>query len=252
MSRLFQDKIFIKLLILTLLTVFCFNFTLFAEEPVAMDQFNKLLQRALSLIMEANPLLQSQQRIIDKYKVLTIPEGKDISMDLKTSLGSTIEDGDLMAEPEIGVGIFLPLFSPSSELKTEKEKIRRVESLESNVQEYEQMKEELVTGFTARVSELVELVHRFEGKKRFLQTLYQRQDKLRDLINTGVAEPKSMWELDEKINTIEIEVADLKSNQIILINKIGENFGGSKKQEVKNVLTKIIKGNRIVKEYEGE
>jgi hypothetical protein len=67
-----------------------------------------------------------------------------------------------------------------------------------------------------------------------------------------VAEPESMWELDEKINTIEIEVADLKSNRVILINKIGENFGGSKKQEVKNVLTRIIKCNRIVKEYEGE
>jgi len=115
-----------------------------------------------------------------------------------------------------------------------------VRGLETDIQRLVEMKEELIERLVKEIDALIQLQHSFNGQQRLLNVLGKHRKQLQEMIQAGISTQESLWELEERITGLGIEIRDIEAGKILEINRIALNYGGDRWQELKDVLKEII------------
>jgi hypothetical protein len=206
-----------------------------------LEAVDELQQKAISIMLAEHPALLSQQRIIDIMQGISLPErGFISSMELTAGLGTEVDEDNLVVIPKAGLDLTIPLFSARDILEQSKEELAMVRGLETDIQRLVEMKEELIGRLVEEIDALIQLQHSFNGRQRLLNVLGKHRKQLQEMIQAGISTQESLWELEERIAGLGIEIRDIEAGKILEINRIALNYGGDRWQELKDVLKEII------------
>jgi hypothetical protein len=226
-----------NIIIIGIIVIFLISSSVFA----GLEAVDELQQQAVSIMLAEHPALLSQQRIIDSMQGVSLPErGFISSMELTAGLGTEVDEDSLVVIPKAGLDLTIPLFSARNLLEQSKEELAMVRGLETDIQQLVEMKEELIGRLVKEIDALIQLQHSFSGRQQLLEVLGKHKQQLQEMIRAGISTQESLWELEERIAGLGIEISDIKVGKILEINRIALNYGGDRWQELKDVLKEII------------
>ncbi len=202
---------------------------------------DKLHQEIIDLVLKSSSTLESQQNLVNKYQEIIIPEKRrESTLDLDADLTTGLEEGKMFAAPKLGFNLSFPIWAADESFNQLQEELTFLDTKTTQKQKLEKIEKEIVSDLNRQLENLIAIVNKNRGQKKLIETLRERSREIRDLIDAGITEPDKLWELDERINEIEIEMANLQSQQLLIINEIASNFGGNNREEMKEKLNKII------------
>ncbi|MFW6386926.1 MAG: TolC family protein [Bacillota bacterium] len=213
------------------------------EALSARGEVDGLHEEIIDLAVASSSALKQQQELVELYEEISAPGlGKETEIDLDAGLSAAREDdaGDYSFTPELGFNLSYPLSDPSGQYSQQQDRLSFFNERAAQKKELEKNERELVRELNQRLNTLFELENSFSGQKRLLSTLRDRRRELKEMVDSGLTEPEDLWELDEKINTVEVEVENLRNRRLILINEIARNFGRDSRGEMKKMLQDII------------
>lgn len=240
-----NKRIFLTVFILFLLT-FSLSFYSRAQtdlkEEKQSTRIDQLHQEIIELVVSSSDTITAQQEIVTEYNEIKDPQkGKDTSLDFSANLkGGSDEQGQVYAAPEVGLDFSYPLFNSGNRLDELEDKFSFFTARSRKISDLEQTEKEVINSLNDQLNELIELINQIQGQKNLLDKLRDRSEDLTKMVDKGAAEPESLWDLDERINEIEIENKNLHSRQLLLVNEIATNFGRDNKSELKDKLKQII------------
>lgn len=223
--------------------VFAFGFSeVMSAEMSDLERVDEIHQEIIDLVLQSSSYLQSQADLISQYESIEFPEGKNTSLDLNTDLeAGTDDNNNLVAVPRVGFSLSYPLSDPEGQINRIQREISLLRENINSVQKLDQMKKEMITEITSQIKDVINLVNQTRGQKKLAVKLKERSRELKDLIEAEIVQPEKLWELDERINDIKTEIANLEAGQILLVNEIANNYAASKREEIKEKLNLIIK-----------
>jgi len=201
-----------------------------------------LLQKLTCLMLKSHPVLISQRKLVEESRALPVPKGGlEATVSLSADLGADVEGDQIKPVPLVGVRVSIPLLSPGKQGKIAQERLERRRTIETDVQQLEELEEDLTTSLMEKVGNIIEVQNKRQGQSRLKKILVERRHQLQKLVEVGVAEPVTLWDLDERIANLEAELANLETRQLLLMNETARNFGGASWQEMRELLERISK-----------
>lgn len=176
------------------------------------DQHNQLIEKMIDIVLENNPTLKSQERIVLESREFSAPRSSFALTGLSFNLGSTIWNSDTNSFSFVPVASLGAGFSPGDparilnifKLKKEKEGAK---------QYYQQLKNSTLSDLFSNVRNILNLKSRnksLEDLKVYLEDYSNLTEKQ---VKAGVVEPEpdKLWDLKERIMGIEVEIQDVKN-----------------------------------------
>ncbi len=208
---------------------------------VSASSIEDVFQETIDLMLANHPSLTAQRNIIQSSKDFILPDQvKKTSLDLSANLGVTLEDGVIKPVPLVGLSFDMPLGPKREDIELNILKLDFAKIIQTDTQKLQNLKEELITNFTEKVSEILSYQHAKDTKLKLIETLEDRSVRIEELVMAGLTDPGILWTLDENIMTLEAEVADFELGKILLINATARNFAGDAWQEMRYLLEKIV------------
>ncbi len=229
----------IHIILSVFILIFLLSTISIAETTNETENLNQLHQKAIFLVLESSPVIISQKDLIQEYEDLEIYEGKEISFDIDGGIAAEYDDG-FKPVPRMGFNFSYPLFSPDREIEIQRQKITYRETLTTNIHKLENLKNEKIKNLTQQINQLTELIHQIKGKNDLLETLNQRKRRLEELVNAGIVDPENLWNLDERISELKIELNSLNTQKTYLINEIALSYAGEQWEDLKIILNEIV------------
>lgn len=243
---MYQKKATRLLYILLLLLFFMNQFSGLAYGR-EVEEMEDLIHDAVNLVLEEHPRLKSQRRVL--RAALDLPEHKRTflgDINLSTELQATIDEDEFKALPLAGLRFSIPLYRPDAERKRIEDEYALLREREVEVQNLQEQKEIIISELMHNIDRIFLLNHREEGKIKLIDSLKEREELLKELIQGGSASPQDLWDLDERIVEIEVDVANLKSQQMLLIEEVARNLGGERWRDLKRLLEEISIHGKVV------
>jgi len=199
------------------------------------------LQKMIELVVEANPILQTQRNFIKEIGEVPGPaKGPDIDIGFKVGADYTSDDeGERSIAPIGKIELTIPLYSSAKKRKIALDNLTLREKLTKAWQDYYSFKNSLISGLLERVDEIIILKNELEGQEKLLSLLQYNLEALRKQVEAGVAMPSSLWNMSERIITSETNIANLLSNLNTLKRETAVNLAGDRWQELLNMLDEI-------------
>jgi len=199
------------------------------------------LQKMIELVVEANPILQTQRNFIKEIGEVPGPaKGPDIDLGFKTGADYTSDDeGEGSIEPIGKIELTIPLYSSAKKRKIALDNLTLREKLTTAWQDYYSFKNSLISGLLERVDEIIILKNELEGQEKLLSLLQYNLEALRKQVEAGVAMPSSLWTMSERIITSETNIANLLGNLNTLKRETAVNLAGDRWQELLKMLDEI-------------
>lgn len=201
-----------------------------------------MLQEIIDLVVENNPILQSQKSLLDQIQALPDP-GKGFDFQLKVRGGMTVyadeNNQEIWYGPTGGVVLEMPLFSSSRRRERIMNRLTYAKELEKARQDYLALKNSIVSELLTKLERLFQLENekkKLEGLKSFLSS---NTKSLEQQAKTGVIKAVDLWELTERIMDTETEIYHRSSELEILRREIAINLGGEKSSQLGQMLEQL-------------
>jgi len=236
-----------KLLALIVITGFILIFNVFAARAdfwsqIDHSQVDRLHEEIIELAVDSSEALTARGELLAEYREVSVPEDlKSTSLDLDAGLsaGRDEDSGDYYAAPQLGLSMSYPLLAPDSELQNQQARLSFIGTRVDLIQTKEREEKELISGLNDRLDALLALVNEIAGQKRLLSTLQDRQDDLLEMVEAGMVEPDTLWELDERVSDLKIELNNLQTTRLIQLNQLARNYGRENRDQMKDKLTEL-------------
>ena len=199
------------------------------------------LQKMIELVVEANPVLQTQRNFIKEIGEVPGP-AKGLDIDLGFNIGADYisdDEGERSVAPIGKIELTIPLYSSAKKRKIALDNLTLREKLTKAWQDYYSFKNSLISGLLERVDEIIILKNELEGQEKLLSLLQYNLEALRKQVEAGVTMPSSLWNMSERIITSEINIANLLGNLNTLKRETAVNLAGDRWQELLDMLDEI-------------
>ena len=199
------------------------------------------LQKMIELVVEGNPILQTQRNFIKEIGEVPGPlEGPDIDLSFNVGADYTSDnEGERSIAPIGKIELTIPLYSSAKKRKVALDNLTLREKLTTAWQDYYSFKNSLISGLLERVDEIIILKNELEGQEKLLSLLQYNLEALRKQVEAGVAMPSSLWTMSERIITSETNIANLLSNLNTLKRETAVNLAGDRWQGLLEMLDEI-------------
>jgi len=185
----------------------------FAQEDKALPSA-ELLHQLIDLVVENNPTLQSQRRVIAEIELIPIPRRVwEVDLTLKGGIG-TSEDEDthiIRVLPSGSLGLEIPLYSPSKKRNILQQKIALNKELEQAKQRYSDLKNSTISDLLNKVARLSQLDKERENSAKLKSYLSDNLHSLEKQVKAGIIEPDALWALSERIMNLDTKIYSLSS-----------------------------------------
>ncbi len=196
------------------------------EEP---QLFKKdTLQGIIELVVENNPILQSQKDLIREIQRMPEP-------------GSGFQDLSILAlgsETEVA-GITTPLMNMTQLEEIRSMMLDRMETLEKAKQTYESLKKSLLLELFANITDLFKLNNEKESLNQLESFLRNRANSLSQQVKAGIEKPTTLFDLTERVMTISMETENATEELKVLKLQIAITMGGDKWQDLLILLDEL-------------
>jgi len=199
------------------------------------------LQKMIELVVEANPILQTQRNFIKEIGEVPGPvKGPDIDLGFKAGADYISDDeGERSVAPIGKIELTIPLYSSAKKRKIALDNLTLREKLTKAWQDYYSFKNSLISDLLERVDEIIILENELEGQEKLLSLLQYNLEALRKQVEAGVAMPSSLWNMSERIIISETNIVNLLSNLNTLKRETAVNLAGDRWQELLDMLDEI-------------
>jgi len=196
------------------------------DEPQVLQK--GILERVIELVVENNPILQSQRDFIQEIEEM--PEPGAGFIDLETlGVGSETE----------AAGIKTPLMSMTQLEEIRGKMLRRKETLEKARQAYESLRKTLLTELFTHHIDLSKLRNRRKSLNQLESFLRNRAESLSQQVKAGLEKPTTLFDLTERIMSTSMEVENTTEELRILKLQMAITMGGEKWEELLNLLDEL-------------
>ena len=196
------------------------------DEPQPLKK--SILERVIELVVENNPILQSQRDFIQEIEEM--PEPGAGFIDLET-LG-------VRSETE-AAGIKTPLMSMTQLEEIRGKMLQRKETLEKARQAYESLKKALLTELFTHHIDLSKLRNKRKSLSQLESFLRNRAESLSQQVKAGLEKPTTLFDLTERIMNTSMEVENTTEGLRILKLQIAITMGGEKWEELLSLLDEL-------------
>ena len=200
--------------------------TLVASEQHEEEQ-TQLFWNMINIIVENNSSLISQRSLIEEVQKMPKPGEGFISIDEITTVSS-----DKGNEITAFIGL------------TQVEDIRnrwllRKEKLENARQKYDNMKKNLISELSAKVTEISSLQNQKESLEELRLFLEERADALDKQIKAGVEKLDTQFDLKERIMQVEVDIKNTSEKLDVLKLEAAINLGDERWLEMLELLNRM-------------
>lgn len=201
------------------------------------DPFQKMIE----LIVEANPILQTQRNLIKEIGEVPGPaKGPDIDLGFKAGADYTSDDeGEGSVTPIGKIELTIPLYSSAKKRKIALDDLTVQKDLTKAWQDYYDFKNYSISILLERVSAIINLKNELEGQEKLLSLLQYNLEALRRQVEAGVTMPSSLWNMSERIIITETNIANLLNNLDTLKRETAVTLAGDRWQELLDLLDEI-------------
>jgi len=191
-----------------------------------------VLWQIIKVVEENNPILKSQRTLIETIKQAPEPGAGFINLEeLRSKTGKVGEQGTQA-----------PLLTLSEVIQVDEfvqRKLDREETLAEAEQEYEMLKESLISTLMTKIIEIVKLKNRLDNFEELKSFLEERRDSLQKQVNVGIKEPSTLNVVLERLIQISLEVRNATGEREILRLETAISLGGQKWQDILILLNKV-------------
>ena len=208
-----------KLLVSSLPLILLISLTAWAQDqpqPLQKDP----LYRIIELVVENNPILQSQRDLIEEIEQMPEP-------------GAGFVDKSWEAESETEAAASRTSLLSITELEEIRDRrLERRETLEKARQTYESLKKTLLSELLASLTNLSKLENKKKSLTQLQSFLRNRAESLSKQVKAGLEKPATLFDLTERIMNISMETKDSAEELRTLKLRIAITMGGDKWQEL--------------------
>ena len=201
-----------------------------------------ILQQIVDLVVENNPTLQSQRRLLNQIQALPDPgKGIDIQLSVRGGLTTYADENDqaIWFGPTGGVGLEIPLFSPSRRKERIMDQITYAKEVEEAKQNYFDLKNSIVSELLRKLRQVSELQNEKRKLEELTYFLASNVESLKQQVKTGVIKATDLWELTERIMDTEASIYNQSTELNVLRREIAINFGGEKTRQLRQMLEEL-------------
>lgn len=204
-----------------------------------------VLQQIIDLVVENNPILQSQRDLLHQIEDLPIPK-KDLGyeLSLKGGIGSYVDEDkrEIWTAPTYGVNLEVPLFGTSKQTQRMMNRLSYIKELEQARQDYNRLKSSIISELLTKVNKLYQLQNQRKNLEKLKSFLNSNAESLKRQVEAGVVKASDLWELTERIMNTNAEIYNVSSELEILKREIAITLGGEKWQELRQMLEQLMRG----------
>jgi outer membrane protein TolC len=229
------SAIFLVLTATTLIFTGCGNTQEFAAN-------GDILQQIVDLVVENNPTLQSQRRLLNQIQALPDPgKGIDIQLSVRGGLTTYADEDDqaIWFGPTGGVGLEIPLFSSSRRRERIMDQITYAKEVEEATQHYFDLKNFIVSELLRKLRQVSGLQNEKRKLEELKSFLSSNVESLKQQVKTGVIKATDLWELTERIMDTEASIYHQSTELNVLRREIAINFGGEKTRQLRQMLEQL-------------
>ena len=199
------------------------------------------LQKMIELVVEANPTLQTQRNLIMEIGEVPGPsKGPDIDIGFKAGADYTSDDeGEGSVTPVGKIELTIPLYSSAKKRKIALDNLTLRERFTKAWQDYYSFKNSSISILLEKVSAIIDLKNELEGQEKLLSLLQYNLEALRKQVEAGVTMPSTLWNMSERIVTVETDIANLLNNLDTLKRETAVTLAGDRWQELLKLLNEI-------------
>ncbi len=199
------------------------------------------LQKMIELVVEANPILQTQRNLIKEIGEVPGPaKGPDIDLDFKAGADYTSDDeGEGSVTPIGKIELTIPLYSSAKKRKIALDDLTVQKDLTKAWQDYYDFKDTSISILLEKVSAIINLKNELEGQEKLLSLFQYNLESLRKQVEAGVTMPSTLWNMSERIVTVETDIANLLNNLDTLKRETAVTLAGDRWQELLDLLDEI-------------
>jgi len=201
-----------------------------------------ILQQIIDLVVENNPTLQSQRRLLKQIQALPHPgKGLDLQLSLKGGWSTYVDEDEreIYTAPSYGMGIEIPLLSSSKRKERIKDKLTYTKEQEKAKQDYLRLKNSVTSELLSKLNRLSQLQNEKKNLEELKSFLSSNTESLKRQIEVGVVKVSDLWELRERIINLSTKIYNLSSELEILKREIAINLGGEESEELKAMLNEL-------------
>ncbi len=196
------------------------------DEPQSPQK--SILESVIELVVENNPILQSQRDFIQEIEEM--PEPGAGFIDLETlGVGRETE----------AAGIRTPLISMTQLEEIRDKMLQRKETLEKARQAYESLKKTLLTELFTHHIDLSKLRNKEKSLNQLETFLRNRAESLSQQVKAGLEAPRTLFDLTERIMSTSMEVENTTEERRILKLQLAITMGGKKWEELLSLLDEL-------------
>ncbi len=201
-----------------------------------------ILQQIVDLVVENNPTLQSQRRLLNQIQALPDPgKGIDIQLSVRGGLTTYADENEqaIWFGPTGGVGLEIPLFSASRRRERIMDQITYAKEVEEAKQDYFDLKNSIVSELLRKLRQVSELQNEKRKLEELTYFLASNVESLKQQVKTGVIKATDLWELTERIMDTEASIYNQSIELNVLRREIAINFGGEKSVQLRRLLEQL-------------
>ena len=222
-------RLFVGLMIFTLI-LFSITPLVWGEDLGRQDE---LIERMIQIVLENNPTLKSQGRLVRESQRLPEPHPTFALSGINFNVGAAFWNpvtNSFNLIPNATLGVSFSLGDParvlnSFNLKKEKEGAK---------QDYQQIKNSIISDLLSYVREILRLKSQRENLEELKIYLEDYSDLSEKQVKAGVKELEldKLWDLKERIMGIEVELQDIKNQLNTIRLEAAMKLGGDAWEEL--------------------
>lgn len=204
-----------KPLISSLILIMVFSLAGSAQTQEVTQKTEDVLQTIIDLVVENNPILESQRSLI----------------------------GEIEEMPEPGAGLIdLPqtsFLSISQLNQLRSQKLERKQTLEIARQAYENLRKSILIELLTGITTISKLENKREGLNQLESFLNERKESLIRQVEAGLEEPTALFDLTERIVQNSVDIENTRGELKTLKLQIALTLGGTEWQELLGLLNQL-------------
>ena len=199
----------------SLILILFFSSVSWAQAQEVGQETEGILQRIVDLVVENNPVLESQRSLIEEIKEMPEP------------------GAGLTNLPETS---FLSM-SQLNELRSQK--LERKKTLETARQAYENLRKSILIELLTGITNISGLENKREGLNQLQSYLSERKESVARQVEAGLEEPSALFDLTERIVQTSVDIENTRGELKTMKLQIVLTLGGTKWQELLGLLNQL-------------
>jgi len=191
-----------------------------------------ILQQIIQLVVENNPILESQRSFVSTIEEMPEPGAGFINLEELQSRSRRVGEE----------GVEIPLLSLSAVIQVEtfvQRKLDREKTLAQAKQSYENLKASLISNLMAKVTEMAKLENKRENLQELKSFLETRRDSLEKQVKAGIQEPSALFDVEERVMQTSLGIKNAASELEILKLETAISLGGEKWEDLLDLLNQV-------------